>query len=137
MSAITQRATDDAMLSYLHPLVTQAANEFPAGFAELKDRFPIADRPVCLLGGSAGGAGALEVLARQSVPVAATALVNPTLTSRGPSPLRSFREPRRWTRSSPTGSRRICPQRTGNRRETDRNALWILRTTGRTGDWSN
>ncbi|QWF83705.1 alpha/beta fold hydrolase [Amycolatopsis sp. CA-230715] len=74
-----ERGWDDAMLDFLGPMVHQAADEFATVFARLKEELPIADAPIGLLGGSAGGLVALEVLARQDFPVAATALVNPAV----------------------------------------------------------
>lgn len=77
-----ERGWDDAMLGFLGPLIHQAADEFSVVFARLRDELPIADVPIGLLGGSAGGLVALEVLARREVPVAATALVNPAVRAR-------------------------------------------------------
>ncbi|GAA1982343.1 alpha/beta fold hydrolase [Amycolatopsis minnesotensis] len=82
MADLMERGKDDAVLSFLGPLIHQAADEFSVVFARLKDEFPIADAPIGLLGGSAGGLVALEVLARHEVPVAATALVNPAVRAR-------------------------------------------------------
>jgi pimeloyl-ACP methyl ester carboxylesterase len=64
------------MMLYVDPVVRQAADEFPAALADLRSRFPIADAPIGVVGGSLGGAVALTVTASGVVPVAALAVVN-------------------------------------------------------------
>lgn len=66
----------DPMMLYVDPVVRQAAEEFPAALAELRKRFPIADGPIGVVGGSLGGAVALTVTASGVVPVAALAVIN-------------------------------------------------------------
>jgi pimeloyl-ACP methyl ester carboxylesterase len=66
----------DPMMLYVDPVVRQAVEEFPAAWAELASRFPFADGPVGIVGGSLGGAVALAVAASGTMPVAAVAVVN-------------------------------------------------------------
>ena len=66
----------DPMMLYVDPVVRQAADEFPAALAELRTRFPLADAPIGVVGGSLGGAVALTVTASGVVPVGALAVVN-------------------------------------------------------------
>jgi dienelactone hydrolase len=66
----------DPMMLYVDPVVRQAADEFPAALADLRERFPIADAPIGIVGASLGGAVALTVTASGVVPVAALAVVN-------------------------------------------------------------
>ncbi|NIJ11482.1 dienelactone hydrolase [Saccharomonospora amisosensis] len=70
-------AAQDYVLNVAEPVTEQAAAEFPAVVAELRQRLSAADTPVGVLGGSAGATVALEVMARQDVPVDAAALVSP------------------------------------------------------------
>jgi dienelactone hydrolase len=69
-------AREDALLAFLAPFTRQAAAEFPAALAALRDQLPVDDAPVGVLGGSLGGAVALTV---GEVPVKAVALVNPAV----------------------------------------------------------
>jgi dienelactone hydrolase len=82
VEAVNQRATTDAVLSYVDPIVTQAITEAPAVLAELRDRLPVDTGRVGIVGGSLGGMIALAVLARQDIPVAAAAVVNPAVRLR-------------------------------------------------------
>ncbi|MFD9890024.1 prolyl oligopeptidase family serine peptidase [Amycolatopsis sp. NPDC059027] len=70
-------ASEDNVLNVVEPVTEQVAQEFPAAVADLRSRLSIADGPIGIAGGSAGGAAAMEVLARGEVPIAAAALVNP------------------------------------------------------------
>lgn len=70
-------AGEDYVLNVAEPVTDQGASEFPAALAELRARFSIADGPIGVVGGSAGGAVALEVLARGDVEINAAALINP------------------------------------------------------------
>ncbi len=70
-------ASEDAVLNVFGPVNEQGAAEFAGAVAELRSRLGAADGPVGVAGGSAGGAVALEVLARNDVEIAAGALVNP------------------------------------------------------------
>ncbi|MEV4144388.1 alpha/beta hydrolase [Amycolatopsis sp. NPDC049691] len=64
-------ASEDAVLNVFEPVTEQAAAEFPAALAELRDRLPGAVGPLGVFGGSAGSLVALEVLARGGVEAAA------------------------------------------------------------------
>jgi dienelactone hydrolase len=77
-----EEARRDPMMRYVEPVVEQAAGEFPAALAELRERLPVDGGPIGVVGGSLGGAVALTVLARQRVPVAVAALVNPAIRAR-------------------------------------------------------
>ncbi|GIM96784.1 alpha/beta hydrolase family protein [Paractinoplanes toevensis] len=66
----------DPMMLYVDPVVRQAVDEFPAALADLRERFPITDEPIGVVGASLGGAVALTVTASGIVPVAALAVVN-------------------------------------------------------------
>jgi pimeloyl-ACP methyl ester carboxylesterase len=66
----------DPLGLYVDPVVRQATEEFPAALAHLRAEFPLDDGPIGVVGGSLGGAVALNVTAGGLVPVAALALVN-------------------------------------------------------------
>lgn len=70
-------AGEDYVLNVAEPVTEQAAAEFPAVVDELRERMPIADTPLGVVGGSAGATVALEVMARQDAPVAVAAVVSP------------------------------------------------------------
>jgi pimeloyl-ACP methyl ester carboxylesterase len=71
-----ERSRRDPMMGYVDPVVRQATEEFAAAWAELTSRFPLADRPIGIVGGSLGAAVALTVAASGTVPVTAVAVVN-------------------------------------------------------------
>jgi dienelactone hydrolase len=73
---------EDVLMSYLHPFVRQAAEEFPAALEAVRAQLPIADGPIGVLGGSLGGAVALRILADTDVPVFAGAVVNAAIRMR-------------------------------------------------------
>jgi dienelactone hydrolase len=72
----------DPMLNYADPVVRQTADELPDVLAALRARFPLADGPIGIVGGSLGGTVALNVLARRPVPIATAALINPAVRGR-------------------------------------------------------
>jgi dienelactone hydrolase len=76
MAAVVELARGDTLRALADGLSRQAVEELPAALAALRARFPVADGPVGLVGGSLGGLVALRVLAGD-LPVAAAALVNP------------------------------------------------------------
>lgn len=82
LDAAVAHVREDAVLAFLVPITQQAADEFPAALAALRDRLPVADGPVGVLGASLGGAVALRVLAAGQVPIRAVALVNPAVRLR-------------------------------------------------------
>ncbi len=63
-------------MAYFAPLVQQAADEFPAALAELRDQLPVDGESVSVVGASLGGTVALQVLTAQQTPIKAVALVN-------------------------------------------------------------
>ena len=77
LEELYQRAFEDAVLNCYEPQTEQAVAEFPAALAELRSQLSIADGPVGIAGGSAGGLVALEVTARAEVPIFASAFINP------------------------------------------------------------
>ncbi|WP_086851486.1 alpha/beta hydrolase family protein [Amycolatopsis kentuckyensis] len=76
---VFRRASEDAVLNVFEPVTEQAAGEFPAALAELRDRLPGATGPLGVFGGSAGAIVALEVLARGDADVAAAAVASPVV----------------------------------------------------------
>jgi dienelactone hydrolase len=82
VDAIMELARRDALMAFLAPFVRQAADEFPAALAALRDQLPVDDEPIGVLGGSLGGAVALEVLTTRRAPIKAVALVNPAVRIR-------------------------------------------------------
>jgi pimeloyl-ACP methyl ester carboxylesterase len=82
LDAVIALAREDALLAFLAPFTFQAAVEFPAALSGLRDQLPVDDAPVGVLGGSLGGAVALQVLTVGSIPLRAVALVNPAVRIR-------------------------------------------------------
>jgi len=87
LDAAVELAREDALTAFLVPFARQAADEFPAALAALRDQLPVDDEPVSVLGGSLGGAVALHVLTAQRTPLKAVALVNPAVRIRSVVPL--------------------------------------------------
>ncbi len=82
VDAIIELARKDALMAFLAPFIHQAADEFPAALVALRDQLPVDDEPIGVLGGSLGGAVALEVLTTRRAPIKAVALVNPAVRIR-------------------------------------------------------
>ncbi|MEO6089711.1 MAG: prolyl oligopeptidase family serine peptidase, partial [Umezawaea sp.] len=82
VDAVVELIRKDPMMAFLAPFVHQAADEFPAALAALRDQLPVDDEPISVLGGSLGGAVALEVLTTQRTPIKAVALVSPAVRMR-------------------------------------------------------
>ena len=82
VDAVLELMGTDPLMAFLAPFTYQAADEFPAALAALRDQLPVDDEPVGILGASLGGAVALEVLTRKQPPVSAVALVNPAVRIR-------------------------------------------------------
>ncbi|EOD64182.1 alpha/beta hydrolase family protein [Amycolatopsis vancoresmycina] len=76
---VFRRAGEDAVLNVFGPVTEQAAGEFPAALAELRDRLPGATGPLGVFGGSAGALVALEVLARGDAAITAAAVASPVV----------------------------------------------------------
>jgi predicted esterase len=70
-------ASEDAVLNIYGPVCDQAAAEFEPALIELRGRLDLGSGPVGLLGGSAGAAVALLVLAESTVTIPAAVLVSP------------------------------------------------------------
>ncbi|RKN10234.1 alpha/beta hydrolase [Streptomyces radicis] len=101
-AAVTERIRRDAVLDYVDPVTRQGADEFPAVLAALRERFPVDDGPIGLVGGSLGGGVALRVLTGARVAVAAVALVNPAIRARSVAELveAATGRPHPWTERS-------------------------------------
>src|SRR4051812_21898571 len=82
VDAVIELARKDALMAFLAPFIHQAADEFPAALVALRDQLPVDDEPIGVLGGSLGGAVALEVLTTRRAPIKAVALVNPAVRIR-------------------------------------------------------
>jgi alpha-beta hydrolase superfamily lysophospholipase len=74
--AIVELFRKDPLMSFLHPFVRQASEEFPAALESIRAQLPVGDGPIGVLGGSLGGAVALRILADTDVPIFAGAIVN-------------------------------------------------------------
>lgn len=80
--AIVELLQKDPLMSYLHPFVQQATEEFPAALASIRAQLPVDNGPIGVLGGSLGGAVALRILADTEIPVFAGAVVNAAIRMR-------------------------------------------------------
>ena len=74
---VMRLAYEDAVLKLHGPVATQAAAEFPAAYAALRDRLGLGAGPLGLVGGSIGAAVAQLVIAEAGLPVAAAVLASP------------------------------------------------------------
>ena len=79
MEAIMRRMMHDYVLDVFQPVVEGAAAEAPAAIAAVGTDLHIGDGPLAFVGGSAGGAVALQVLLAGELAVSAMALVNPAI----------------------------------------------------------
>jgi len=102
VDAAVELIRKDPLMAYAAPFTLQAADEFPAALAALRDQLPVDDEPIGILGGSLGGAVALEVWARQRTAIKAVALVNPAVRARSTVGVieAAFGQPYRWTADS-------------------------------------
>jgi pimeloyl-ACP methyl ester carboxylesterase len=80
--AVSDLIREDPLMSFLHPFVRQATEEFPAALASIRAQLPVDDGPIGVLGGSLGGAVALRILAGTEIPVFAGAVVNGAIRMR-------------------------------------------------------
>ena len=71
---------EDMVLRVFDPVIRAAVAELPPALAELRDRLPLGDGPLGLVGGSTGAWVAQSVLTETDVPVSAVALVSPAIT---------------------------------------------------------
>jgi dienelactone hydrolase len=76
---IMRLAAEDYVLNLFGPVVEKAAAEAPAAVDALREQLSIGPGPVGLMGGSAGGAVVLLILAQGQLPVTAAAVVNPVV----------------------------------------------------------
>ncbi len=102
VDAAVELIRKDPLMAYAAPFTLQAADEFPAALAALRDQLPVDDEPIGILGGSLGGAVALEVWARQRTAIKAVALVNPAVRARSTVGVieAAFGQPYPWTADS-------------------------------------
>ncbi|MFI1465415.1 alpha/beta hydrolase family protein [Nocardia carnea] len=87
VDAVLELARQDPLLANLAPFAQQAADEFPAALAALREQLPVEEGPVSILGASLGGTVALQVLCTESIPIRHVALVNPAVRIRSVVPL--------------------------------------------------
>ena len=73
---------EDGVLNIQGPITDQAAGEFGPAFSEIAGQLGLGSGPVGLLGGSAGAAVALLVLAEQDIDVSVAVLVSPLVRLR-------------------------------------------------------
>ncbi|GAA0228009.1 alpha/beta hydrolase [Cryptosporangium japonicum] len=67
---------DDTLLKCHGAVITQAAAEFPAVLDALREQLPLAQGPLFLVGGSAGGGAALLTLTESPHPIAGLVAIN-------------------------------------------------------------
>lgn len=79
---IMRLGMEDAVMNLHWPIHEQAVAEFPAAYADLRERFGIGDARLGLLGGSAGSSIAAGVLAGGESGAAAAVFVSPMLRLR-------------------------------------------------------
>jgi pimeloyl-ACP methyl ester carboxylesterase len=70
---------EDMVLNQFDPITREAVAEFPAALAELRERLPVCEGPLGLVGGSLGAWVAQSVLAETDVAVSTVALVSPAI----------------------------------------------------------
>lgn len=99
--ALLKLAIEDAVGNVFEPLTQQAAAEFPAALAQLREQLP-ATGPLSLLGGSIGSMVALRVLTGTDLAVDRVALVSPAvqLAALVDANSRMFGMPYAWTDDS-------------------------------------
>ncbi len=102
VAEINRRGQDDYLIQLYGPIVEQASAEVTRVLAELRERFPIDDGPIGLMGVGAGGAATLLSVAESTLTIGAAAVVNPIIA---PTPVLSARERRlgvayEWTDTS-------------------------------------
>jgi len=102
VDAAVELIRKDPLMAYAAPFTLQAAEEFPAALAALRDQLSVDDEPIGILGGSLGGAVALEVWATQRTAIKAVALVNPAVRARSTVGVieAAFGQPYPWTADS-------------------------------------
>lgn len=106
---IARRVAADPILEAHDPLSRQAVAEFPAAWAAIRAVHGIADGPVGLLGGSAGGGVAGAVALSGAVEVAAVVLVNALVDVRAAQPILDQLQgrPYTWTPASEAAADRM------------------------------
>ncbi|MDT0304764.1 prolyl oligopeptidase family serine peptidase [Streptomonospora wellingtoniae] len=82
VAEVNRRGQADYLIELYGPVVEQAAAEIPRAVSELRERFPVADSSVGVMGVGAGGAAALLALAESRLPIAAAGAVNPIIDPR-------------------------------------------------------
>lgn len=69
----------DMVLNWFEPSTRQAVEELPTALAELRERLPLGDGPLGLIGGSTGAWVAQTVITDTDLPVSAVALISPAI----------------------------------------------------------
>lgn len=82
MDAGLELVRQDPLMSFLHPFVQQATQEFPPALKSIRAQLPVDEGPIGVLGGSLGAAVALRILADTEIPVFAGAVVNGAIRMR-------------------------------------------------------
>ncbi|KIH97187.1 peptidase [Streptomonospora alba] len=82
VAEVNRRGQSDYLIELYGPVVEQAAAELPRAVKDLRERFPVADSAIGLMGVGAGGAAALLALAESKLPIAAAGTVNPIIEPR-------------------------------------------------------
>jgi hypothetical protein len=106
LEELVRLGVEDLVGRLLGPMVEQVVAEFPAAVAALRERLPLDDGPIGLLGGEVGAAVALLALAEGEVPTRAAALVNPVVQVE--QVVAANQRPRdRWTRAARAVAERL------------------------------
>jgi pimeloyl-ACP methyl ester carboxylesterase len=79
---LQRRVMQDPVLNVNGPVAGGAVEEFPAAFAEVRERLGIKDGPIGALGGSMGGLAAQLAIAEGGADVRAAVLINPVVRLR-------------------------------------------------------
>ena len=100
---------EDGVLNIQAPVIDGAVAEFSEAYATIRRRLGIGNGPIGVLGGSAGAAAALRVMAETDVEVAAAVLVSPLvrLASVVEAMERRFGAPYAWSDASRAVAERL------------------------------
>ncbi len=79
---IMRLANEDGLMNLLAPVVEQAAAELPDAVAAVREQLGIAEAPLVLVGGSAGGAAVLLALMQSDLEVVTAVLLNAAIQAR-------------------------------------------------------
>ncbi|MFD0773315.1 alpha/beta hydrolase family protein [Streptomonospora algeriensis] len=82
VAEVNRRGQSDYLIELYGPVVEQAAAELPRAVKDLRERFPVADSAIGLMGVGAGVSAGLLALAESRLPIAAAGTVNPIIEPR-------------------------------------------------------